>query len=228
MHSTNGETRNAHIRACVIASAMAISTFFVAGCSSGIHVRTAEAPDANAALDRATTFDFLKRGEERGTVASAGLNGSVNNASAGEVAEPNPARVQNPMLENAITMQAMRYDVARDLEARGYHRQPGNADLAVATYISARNRLVVTDYGYGYPFWGWGWRWGPGWGMWPQQEVTQYEQGTLIVDVLDGSGRRLLWRGMAHVHVPHDPNNYPRMVADGVNAIMAHFPGRAG
>lgn len=155
-----------------------------------------------------------------------GANGTVTTTSGGEVEQGNPARSSNPILESPIALEDLKHDIEQDMNARGYHEQPGNSDLAIAYYLGARNKLQVTDWGYGYPFWGWGWRWGPAWGMWPQQEVTEYQQGTIVIDVLDGTGRRLLWRGLARMQVPHDPSEYSKVIADGVNAIMKQFPGR--
>ncbi len=216
--------------ACGIRCVAAASALFALGCAEGIHVRTAEAPQAN--FSSAATYRLLTAGENGRPTASthstASPNGTTNETAGGEVSSSNnPTRSANPILESPISLQDLRDDIQRDLNARGYHRDDGRADLSVAYYMGVHNRLEVTNYGYGYPFWGWGWRWGPGWGGWPAQQVTQYEQGTIIVDVLDASGRRLLWRGMAHVPVPGDEQDYPKVIADGVNAIMKQFPGRA-
>jgi hypothetical protein len=200
------------------------TAILAAGCAPAVHVRTELAPDAN--LAKVSTFRFLPTGGN-GPVASAGPSGVVNNTSAGEASGGNPARATNPILENPITLEQVRHDIERAMLARRYRPQPDNADLSIAYYIGVRQRLQVTDYGYGYPFWGWRWRWGPGWGTWPAQEVTTYEQGTVIIDVLDGAGRRLLWRGMGRMRVPGDERDYEQAINDAVNAVMARFPGRS-
>jgi hypothetical protein len=213
-------------RACKLACAAAASALFASGCAEQIHVRTAEAPQAN--FSNTTTYRLLTPGESNEAIASnARPNGTEPQTSGGEVSSSNnPAQSQNPILESPISMQDLRDDIQRAFNARGYQRANGAADLSVAYYMGVHNRLQVTDYYYGYPFWGWGWRWGPGWGGWPAQQVTRYQQGTIIIDVLDGGGRRLLWRGLAHVRVPKHEEDYTKVIADGVDAIMKRFPGR--
>jgi hypothetical protein len=205
-------------------SAAMVAAVLAAGCAPAVHVRTELAPDANLASAR--TFRFLRTGGN-GPVASVGPNGAVNNTSTGEVTAGNPARATNPILENSITLDQLRHDLEQAMLARGYRPQPDDADLSIAYYIGVRQRLQVNDYGYGYPFWGWRWQWGPGWGAWPAQEVTTYEQGTVIIDVLDGAGRRLVWRGMGRMQVPSDERDYDRAIDEAVNAVMARFPPRS-
>lgn len=180
----------------------------VAGCASNdVRVRTAIAPDANLSTER--TFRFLPMT----------MSHPVANA----------AQDRNPMFENSITGREVRHDIERELGQRGYsHVRDGDADLTVAYYIGSKNRLQVTDYNYGYPFWGWrGWRWGAGWGAWPEREVTEYQEGTVIIDVLDGSGKKLLWRGVGKSEVPDDPQDYAKALNQSVSAILKQYPGHA-
>jgi hypothetical protein len=163
----------------------------------------AEAPNAENEFARAATYRFLP--------VAAGQS---------------PGSATNPIIESSITLEELQQDIEQVLQRRGYRVAPRSADLSIAYYMGARQRLQVTDYGYGYPFWGWGWRWGPGWGVWPAEQVTRYEQGTIVIDILDGPGRRLLWRGMVHVRMPHDAQDYPGVIARGVGAILEQFPGR--
>lgn len=185
--------------------AASASTLWLLACAPALTVRTAEAPDAH--LSDVNTYHFLPTG--RGT------------------REANPAQSANPLIDNSISRQQVRHDIEAAMAARGYRLDREGAGLSIAYYGGVRNRVQVTDYGYGYPFWGWGWRWGPGWGMWPSQEVTSYEQGTLIIDVLDAAGRRLLWRGVARGDVPSSEDDYAKAIDRAVHAIMQHFPGHA-
>jgi hypothetical protein len=188
------------------------------GCAP-LHVRTAEAPNAMADFSSATTYRFL----------SSARSASTDTTSLGGGGTPSAPSAQspNPILESPITLERLQQEIQHSLEARNYHLSPRTADLSIAYYLGVRTRLQVTDYAYGYPFWGWDWRWGQSWGMWPTRQVTRYEQGTIIIDVLDGAGRRLLWRGLTHVRVPHDEQDYPQMITKAVSAIMATFPGQA-
>jgi Domain of unknown function (DUF4136) len=180
----------------------------VVGCASNeVRVRTAIAPDANLSTEK--TFRFLPM-----TIRHPATN----------VAEE-----RNPMLENSITGREVRQDIERELGLRGYtHVRDSVADLTVAYYIGSKNQLEVTNYDYGYPFWGWrGWRWGAGWGAWPEREVTEYQEGTVIIDILDGSGKKLLWRGVGKSAVPDDPQDYAKALNQSVSAILKEYPGHA-
>ena len=194
-----------HIRAkrtLAIGYTMAAAMVLALGCAP-LHVRTAEAPRARAAFASASTYRFLSSaGTESARASMAAPPGAqpdtTSTGRSGAVAALNPAGSQNPILESPIILQLLQQDIQRSLDKRGYRYLSSSADLSFAYYVGVRNRLRVTDYAYGYPFWGWDWRWGSAWGMWPTRQVTRYEQGTTIVDMLDGSGRRLLWRGLTH------------------------------
>jgi hypothetical protein len=57
--------------------------------------------------------------------------------------------------------------------------------------------------------------------------VTEYEEGTVIIDVLDGAGKQLLWRGVGKSEVPDDPNDYAKALNRSVSAILRQYPGHA-
>jgi hypothetical protein len=188
--------------------AVALVVAGVVACASNeVRVRTAIAPDANLNSER--TFRFLPM-----TMAHPSAN---------------VAQEGNPMLENSITGKEVRDDIARDLEGRGYMRtRDPQSDLTIAYYIGSKNRLQVTDFNYGYPFWGWrGWRWGAGWGAWPDRQVTEYQEGTVIIDVLDNTGKKLLWRGVGKSQVPDDPQDYATALHHSVTEILRQYPGHA-
>jgi hypothetical protein len=190
-----------------------IQQFALAGClvigsavgcaGGGVEVKTAISPDAN--FTAAHTFHFMPSPQRNG--------------------QQQPQNTDDPMFENSITGQEVHQDIAQALTQRGYTHQHGPANLSVAYYISAKNKLQVTDWNYGYPFWGWrGWRWGPRWGPWPDQQVTEFEEGTVVVDVLDSTGKNLLWRGVGKADVPDNPNDYAKALRTTVNAVFANFP----
>ena len=218
--ATNGEL--SHFRTAAFVAVIVASPLL--GCASTIHVETAEAPGVSIT---GTTFRFLRSGNPTMASANAYAGGNTSVAGGEVTGSTNPARAVNPILENPIVLQQMQHEMERDLTARGYTRQQDGADLGVAYYLGVKNKLHVTDYDYGYPFWGWDWRWGPGWGRYPALEVTEYQVGTLVIDVLNGAGRRLLWRGMGTINVPSNPQDYSKAIAKGVDAIMSKFPGHA-
>ena len=57
--------------------------------------------------------------------------------------------------------------------------------------------------------------------------MTEYQEGTVIVDILDGTGKKLLWRGVGKSQVPDDPQDYAKALNLSVTAILKQYPGHA-
>jgi hypothetical protein len=177
---------------CVLALAAALA---LGACSHNIEVRTIAAPDAIFA--GRSTFLILPTPPPRG--------GS-------------PLAANDPMLVNSITYEAIRDEIRRAFEARGYVFSPANADLAIAYYASAAPVLDVRTFDYGYD-----------WRGFPRQyvDVVQYTQGTVVIDVIDPATHKLLWRGQGVAAVDADPNKFARELRKAVDAIIAKFPPRS-
>jgi hypothetical protein len=163
-------------------------------CGNHVQVRTQSAP--GFATAGRTTFRILPVPRR-----SDGMNLDSN----------------DPMLENSITNAALREDVGRALEARGYRpAAPGaRADLDVAIYAAANKALDIQTYDYGYT-----------WRGWPREytTVTPYEKGTVIVDLVDPSSHQLLWRGRGVAQVSDNPNKYVAELGKVVNSIAKKVP----
>jgi hypothetical protein len=168
---------------------------------SGIKVRTAVSPDAN--FTALHTFQVLPVPQSR---------------------TPSSGDTNDPMLVNSISNRALCSDLVQGFQARGYVIADSNPDFAVAYYASTREKLDVTDWDYGYafqPYWWGGW----GAGMEPMdQTVTQYTQGTVVVDVLDSKTKELLWRGSGVARVSDNQKEYEQELQKAVTAILDKFP----
>jgi hypothetical protein len=93
---------------------------------------------------------------------------------------------------------------------------------SAARHHGVRAELDVTYWNYGYPFWR-PWRWWA-YGPAPVEQVNEYTQGTIIVDVIDPNTKQLLWRGQGVSDVSDDPRTYARELAKTVTAIVDKFP----
>jgi hypothetical protein len=125
------------------------------------------------------------------------------------------AASDDPMLANSITNRALVDDLTRAFEARGYVLSTTNPDFTVAYYASTRERLDINTWNYGYS-----------WRRWPRRyvDVTEYTEGTVIVDVIEPSTKELLWRGQGVSAVSDDPAIYTRELDKTVTAILNKFP----
>lgn len=125
---------------------------------------------------------------------------------------------------NAIVADRVRRSVTAALDGKGLRpAAAGEADLLVTYGIVLQQGVRVSHSGWGGPYWGWrGWGRGPGWG---HATARTYVEGTLVVDVLDGSRRRLVWRGIADGAFTK-PNPSEERVAEVVARLMKSFPPR--
>jgi len=141
---------------------------------------------------------------------------------------PNPDRrdgrpatgEDDPMVANSIANRALREHIIKSFEDRGYSLDNRNPDFAVAFYASAREKLDVSTWDYGYPVY-------PGWPRYPQQRpptVTQYMEGSVVIDVVRPGTRQLLWRGMGKAVLSDDPADNIKQLTKAAEAIVARFP----
>ena len=109
-------------------------------------------------------------------------------------------------------------------------RSPGSpfeGDFGVGYRGSIQEKIDVQTidryYGYG-PGWG---QYGPGYGgIATETYVDQYDEGTLIIDVVDNRSRKLVWRGSTSARVREDetPAKRTERTQAAVDAILAEFP----
>jgi len=97
-------------------------------------------------------------------------------------AEHQPQR-PDPILDGRI-----RRAIAETLLDKGLEQtSPRSADLLVTYFTSVRQEVRMYTTGYGYGYWG-------GWGMSYTQPYV-YEEGTMILDLVDRAKGQLVWRG---------------------------------
>lgn len=167
-------------------------------CSSGPEVRAMQDPQANFA--QYTTFGFV---EPLGT-DKAGYQ--------------------------SIVSQHLKTTTRREMEARGLRYDPVNPQLLVNFNASLDDKMRVDSVpapmppGYGY----YGYRRGfyQPWPMYADQtQVTQYQQGTLTIDVVDAAKKQLVWEGTVTKSVTGtDRKNVPGALDAAVAAAFAKFP----
>jgi hypothetical protein len=155
-------------------------------------------------------------------------------------ANASPLSSNDPMLENSITNNQLRSDLAQAFQSRGYvSAQRQGADFLVAYYAGTKEKFDTTYWGPTFdPGWRYSYRGRRGW-AWPYYgagyyggpyyggggaSVSSYTQGQVIVDVTDPRTSELLWRGQGTEPVSNDPVKYANQLQTVVNAIVAKFP----
>jgi Domain of unknown function (DUF4136) len=128
---------------------------------------------------------------------------------------------------------ALRDSLRAQLAARGIRETaPAKADLDVVRHVFLRERLAVqqyTDWGYGYHG---TWPYGFGhYGMWAgaprtYTDVTQYTEGTLVLDFVDARTKKLVFRGVGKA-VVGGPESNARKIQEAVAKMVAQLPAGA-
>lgn len=115
--------------------------------------------------------------------------------------------------------------IVRAIEAQMKRRlmteDPANPDCVVTFFTTTKTKTEVNDLGMAggyyrrYPY--------RGWGGYSTYTVDQYEEGTLIIDVIDGKSQQMVWRGAYSKRLGRTAPREEE-VFKIVESILAEFP----
>jgi hypothetical protein len=109
--------------------------------------------------------------------------------------------------------------IKNEMTAKGYTVSE-NADFGVALLFGKQTKTNITSYGYGYgPYWG-------RYGGTTNIDVSQYDEGTLVIDVIDMNKKELVWRGTGTGALNPNATVEERTanINNAVAQILAQFP----
>lgn len=141
---------------------------------------------------------------------------------------PHAGKSRDPRLDNALLDSRIRKAVETELAAKGYTLLvAGEPDFQVTYHLSVEGKLQVDTVYRDYPRGSYGrvgYRRG-GWGY-TETRVREYDEGTLLIDVLQAESGALLWRGsgVATVREQSSPDERTKRINTAVNKILAKFP----
>ncbi|MDX2167681.1 MAG: DUF4136 domain-containing protein [Deltaproteobacteria bacterium] len=141
-----------------------------------------------------------------------------------------PPATGDPRLKNKRLDTTVRSAVDRTLAAKGYQSAAAGttADFLVAYHIVVNQKTSAAEidrtYGYGRSG-GWGGGTYGGWG-WTTTQSYDYEQGTLLIDIIDPATMNLLWRGTGTRVIAEGTSHDKRAarITDAVEQILKDFP----
>ena len=131
---------------------------------------------------------------------------------------PEPPATGNLRADSPLLHQRIRMAIGRQLELQGYVAA-ADPQILVGYYVSTRQRLgehTVSSYGYGH--------WRRGRSAMTATEVREYEQGTLVIDIVDAARNTLVWRGAGEARLRNDPT--PEQTSQRVHEAVAEILGR--
>ncbi|HEX7036474.1 MAG TPA: DUF4136 domain-containing protein [Pseudomonadales bacterium] len=126
---------------------------------------------------------------------------------------------------STILSQTLRRAARAALEARGYRYVPADADLAVNFFVETREVIegwrrpnVGIGYGVFHRHYG-------VWADYGVEEIRQYTEGTLHVDVVDVETNQLAWEGVVRARRSSDRLTVdPERVEQAIERVFATFP----
>lgn len=131
-------------------------------------------------------------------------------------------RVDNPLIDTRI-----RTAVDRSLMGKNYLKASNGAPDFYVAYQFVIHRKIESDSlrtGVGFGLGSYGHFGGIGIGT--GSDISEYDEGMLIIDIIDAKSGDLFWRGTGtrHVYLQSDPEKTTRNVNETVDKIMAQFP----
>ena len=141
----------------------------------------------------------------------------------------------DPIL-NQLNQNRLRRAIAEQMVVRGYTMSE-DPDLSVDIYVKITPRQeVVVIHDYYLPYWGYyryyGHRgyyqyWGRGWTP-VRDAVRSYQEGTLVIDLVDTEKNQLVWHGVAVGILEDLPQDPDILIRDAVKQIFDQYPYVAG
>lgn len=112
-----------------------------------------------------------------------------------------------------------------NLAGKGYRKADQDADFYVTYHVTVKTRLRSTPstlrtFYYGRH---------AGWVIYTGSDIYQYEEGTLLIDILD-EHQQLVWRGAGSSIIDEyaSMEQTTRLINDVVNSTLAQFPPQTG
>lgn len=125
---------------------------------------------------------------------------------------------------NSLVGNRVKRAVDSVLAARGF-TEGANPDFLVGWHLSIEGKMdvnTVNNY-YGY---GWGRWYGPGYPGYSSTTVREYDEGTLLIDMVDARAKELAWRGQGKGEIKPDlePAEREQRITMAVSMILETFP----
>lgn len=114
--------------------------------------------------------------------------------------------------------------IEAELELKGFLKSE-NPDMLVSIFTKSREKVNVNqNNNFG---WGFGWGWNP-W-MWNglnnNVNISEYTEGTLFIDFIDGAKKELVWQGVGTGALKmQNREKKEKRIKEFVKEIISRFP----
>lgn len=133
-----------------------------------------------------------------------------------------PDQVKDHLTRMGQITQHIEQAIERELQADGYQKADDTPDFFLVYHTSLERQITgatIDTWGYGYRRAGLR----RGGVMMADVDVHAYQEGTLIIDIVDAKSNTLVWRGTASGAV-NSPSQAEKKIDEAVRKILAEFP----
>ena len=124
---------------------------------------------------------------------------------------PRDPRINNDLLDSRVHAA-----VNEELHAKGYTESTERPDFRVTYHVILKEKLEPSAYGYGLG----------STSVAADVRAATYEEGMLLLDLVDGATNELVWRGSAQARI--DPTRSPQerteLIKTVVHKMLEKFP----
>ena len=125
---------------------------------------------------------------------------------------------RNPLYYNELNDKRIKSAVQKELISKGYTLSDNKSDFVVHYHIIVDDQSIVTTdphEEFYSPYW-----------THLRTSISQYREGTLIIDVMDPQDSNLIWRGRAvsAIKEVHTPGQIDQLIKTTVAKIFRKFP----
>lgn len=129
----------------------------------------------------------------------------------------------NELAKHPLIYKRVKDAVTKNLESKGMKLlESGVADVVISAHAGTKERIQVHQTGGYYRGW-----YDPYWGPYGSStHVSQYEEGTLVIDIIHWKNKELAWRGMGTqiLREYKDQERITEEVNIWVDKILAKYP----
>jgi hypothetical protein len=128
----------------------------------------------------------------------------------------------DPRLDNSLLQDRVHRAVDATLEKRDMTRRESDpVDFYLIYYAILEQKLDIhTSSGFSGPGWGWGA------GTAAHTSVANYDEGTLILDIMNSKTKKIMWRGTASAELFQEstPEKRSEAIREAVERMLEQFP----
>lgn len=134
---------------------------------------------------------------------------------------PTVEDVSDPILDSELLVKRVEAAVSTRLETDGFRKVAAAPDFFVTFHTAQKVKDDGPRVGFGFgAYRGWG-----GSSVLLLNSSGEYEEGILIIDIIDADGEKLIWRGWRPTRLSQDNFNQEG-VQELVDIILGEFPPR--